>query len=104
MWNWLALLGTPTLSLTVLSVAFALVTPSCARQSMAWLHVLHAAGVGLGLCFTAAAWLQRGHASSTNAANRQRFVHRMAAPLGFLFTMVMLAQWVATWILSPCFT
>ena len=104
MWNWLALFGTPLLSLAVLGLAFSGVSASCARQDTAWLHALHAAGVLLGIGLAAAAWRARA-ARRTEAADalaRRGFVHAMAAPVAGLFTLVMLAEWFAVWVLSPC--
>jgi hypothetical protein len=102
MWNWLALLATPLLSLTVLGLGFALVTPSCAHQTLAWLHAVHAAGVLLGLCFSAGALWQRGRGREGDREARRHFVHAMAVPVGLLFTLVMAAQWLVAWMLSPC--
>jgi uncharacterized membrane protein len=102
MWNWLALLATPVVSLTVLGLGFALVTPSCAHQTLVWLHAVHATGVLLGLCFSAGALWQRGSAREGERAARRHFVHAMAVPVALLFTLVMAAQWFVAWVLSPC--
>ena len=106
MWNWLALLGTPVVSLTVLALGFALVTPSCAHQTLAWVHSVHAVGVVLGLVFSVGAARQRATSrdrlAPADMQARRHFVHAMALPVGLLFTLVMVAEWFVAWVLSPC--
>ena len=53
---WPALLLAPLLALGHLSLAYALVTPSCARQDSAGLHGLAAASLVLALAMTLLAW------------------------------------------------
>ena len=106
MWNWLALVGTPLVSLAVLATGFASVSPSCAHQSTAWLHALHGAGVLVGLGLSVGAWRARGRnlGRGADAQARRDFVNAMALPVGLLFTLVMLAEWFTAWVLSPCAT
>jgi hypothetical protein len=110
-WTWLALIGTPLVSLANLGMAHALTTPSCAHQTEVWLHLLHAASIGLclGLClvFVLMAWRHRAPSAgqrddAADLATRQRFVSSISVPTGVLFTLVTLMQWVSVWVLSPC--
>jgi hypothetical protein len=105
--NWPALLVAPSLALGHLSVVYALVTPSCTRQTTAVLHGAAAATLLLCVLLTWPAFAnwRRGsaHASSDDAAARRRFVALVAWLAGALSCVVVLAQWLPMWILSPCF-
>ena len=109
MWTWLALLGTPSIALLNLGVVFALASPSCALQTTAWLHGVHAVSTAASAVATAMAWRdwrRHGAAGTEDAAadtaTRQRFTASLAAWVGLLFTLVTLAQWFVAAVLSPC--
>jgi hypothetical protein len=110
--NWPALLVAPTLALTNLSVTYALVTPSCARQDMTAPQVVSA------LLLLACAWMswqawgnwrrgavERGAAgagASDSAPERRSFVALVATMVGALSCLAVIAQWFPQWVLSPC--
>jgi hypothetical protein len=111
MGNWPALLVAPSLALTNLSVTYALVTPSCARQSMLAPNLVSA------LFLLACAWMSWGawrnwragkaaqgpDAGDTDAAlDRRPFLALVATMVGTLSCLVVLAQWFPQWVLSPC--
>ena len=105
MWTWLALIGTPLLCLTNLSLAYALVGPSCEQQTLAWLHAVHGACTVLAAACALLAWRAGWRAAPGEpeaAAGRRRLLHAMAGPMGALFTLVLLAQWLFVWVISPC--
>jgi hypothetical protein len=106
--NWPALLLAPSLALTDAAVAYALVTPSCSRQDTAWLHALFACSLlaCLVLAWPAARnWLQwRAVGAPPRAAteSRRKFVAQVATMAALLSALVMLAEWLPLWMLSPC--
>jgi hypothetical protein len=108
MWTWLALLGTPLLSLSNLAISHALATPSCAHQAERWLHGANALHVALCVLLLVMAWRDTGawpafhRDDAADPATRRRFVSSMALPCALLFTAVTLAQWLAVWVMSPC--
>jgi hypothetical protein len=112
--NWPALLVAPTLALTNLAVTYALVTPSCSRQDMTAPNVVSA------LLLLACAWMSwqalgnwrngdpaaqlsgEDTAASDAAPERRPFVALVAAMVGALSCLVVIAQWFPQWVLSPC--
>jgi hypothetical protein len=112
---WPALLVTPLLALGHLSLAYALVTPSCARQDHATLHALTAASLLVSLLMTLPAWriwrrLTRSqdarsgatHSDAGDAESRQPFLALVATLVGALSTLVIAAMWLPVWVLPPC--
>jgi hypothetical protein len=112
---WPALLLAPLLALGHLSLAFAMVTPTCARQGGAGLHGLSALSLLAALAMTLLAWrawrrLGRpeplAHAvtasDSGERADRPRFVALVAVLTGALSALVILALWLPLWVLPAC--
>jgi hypothetical protein len=122
MGNWPALLLAPSLALTNLSVTYALVTPSCSRQSMLAPNLVSAVFLLACLWMSWGAWrnwragyqtehaqqaMFRGEhaaaAGETDAApDRSPFLALVATMVGALSSLVVLAQWFPQWVLSPC--
>jgi len=109
---WPALLVAPSLALTHLSVAYALVTPSCANQHSGWLHLSSAVFLALAIVLTVMAFVEarrRGRRSvpeatmdSDLAEVRPWFIASVAALVGMLSSLVILGIWIPQWLLSPC--
>jgi hypothetical protein len=111
MGNWPALLVAPSLALTNLTVTYALVTPSCARQSMLAENLVSAAFLLACLWMSWGAWrnwrsgrrITGPSAGDTDAAaDRPPFMALVALMVGALSCLVVLAQWFPQWVLSPC--
>jgi divalent metal cation (Fe/Co/Zn/Cd) transporter len=109
MGNWPALLVAPSLALTNLSVTYALVTPSCSRQSMLAPNLVSAAALVACVWMSWGAWRNwragqhAAAAGETDAApDRSPFLALVAAMVGALSSLVVLAQWFPQWVLSPC--
>lgn len=105
--NWLALLGTPSLALTVLTINYAAVTPACEQQANMKLHLVAAAGLLLSLLLSWLAWRnlrQVGERpdNSRRTADRKRLIAKVAVMVGLLSSLVIVAQWLPIWLLSPC--
>ena len=112
MGNWPALLAAPAVALADQSVIYALVTPSCAHQSMLAPNLVSAAALAACVWMSRGAWrnwraarAERGPAAgATDAApDRRAFLAPMACAVGALSCLVVLAMWVPQWVLSPCF-
>ena len=106
--NWLALLLAPMLALTALGINYALVTPACEQQAnVAWLHGVFAASLLLSVLFTALAgrnWQRsKVHQAESRTRDRKRFVALVAILAGALSSLVLVAQWLPLWLLSPCY-
>lgn len=108
-WTWLALVITPILALTNLTIAYALVTPACEDQSSLMLHAVAIGSLALSLLLTFMAWQQWQKYSilpthpEDDADVRKSFLPAVASMAGLLSTLVIAAQWLPQWILSPCF-
>ena len=92
---WPALILAPLFALAAQIIAYALVTPAC-EHGKAW--VLHATFfVFFALCVatTLSAW-------ATLRAARREFLPLASMWSGMFFSAVVLAQWVAMFIVSPC--
>jgi hypothetical protein len=109
--NWPALLVAPSLALTNLSVTYALVTPSCTRQSMLAPNLVSAVFLLACIWMSWCAWrnwradrpAEGPSAGDSDAAPaRPSFVALVATMVGALSSLVVLAQWFPQWVLSPC--
>jgi len=112
---WPALLVSPLLALGHLSLAYSLVTPSCARQDYSSLHALTVASLLLSLLMTLPAWFtwrrltrrtdprsRTAHSDAGHAESRQPFLALVATCVGALSTLVIAAMWLPLWVLPPC--
>jgi hypothetical protein len=106
--NWPALLLAPMLAFTNAAVAYALVTPSCSRQDPTWLHALSVFSLLACLVLTwpaARNWLggrAAGASSAAAAESRAKFLAQVATMAGLLSALVVLAEWLPLFLLSPC--
>jgi len=106
--NWLALLLTPSLALTTLAINYASVTQACEQQGGSELHIVAAVSLTLSLILTLRAWrnarLASNHGLTPDEPPRSRpyFVAKVAALVGLLSSLVIIAQWLPIWVLSPC--
>jgi hypothetical protein len=99
MLSWPALLLAPLVVLGQLSLAYSLVTPSCAGQDRSALHAVAALSLLLVLAMTALAWRGWRYA----AGERARFVALVSVIVGALSALVCVALWLPIWLLSPCY-
>lgn len=109
---WLALLVAPSLALACQSVLFAMVTPSCAKQSSTGLHLVAAGALALAGVFTILAQHERlrraastgrtEDSDSSDPSTARRFLATMATAVGLLSCLAIAAMWITVWVLSPC--
>jgi hypothetical protein len=106
--NWPAMLGAPAVALADASIAYALVMPSCSRQNAIALHGVALASLVLCILLTwpaALNWRREaaaGRARNDAAGARALMLAQVATMAGLLSTLVVLAEWLPQWILSPC--
>jgi uncharacterized membrane protein YkvI len=92
---WPALILAPLFALAAQTIAYALVTPAC-QYTKPWpIHATFFVFFVLCLATTLGAWL------SLRTAQRA-FIPLAALWSGAFFSAVVLMQWVALFILSPC--
>src|SRR4029453_10100693 len=113
---WPALLLAPLVALLDQSVAYALVTPSCAGQSTVALHLVAGLSAALVAVMTLGAWRTWRRITSeldvmgtgpppsdaTDGRARGSFVAHVATLVGLLSLLVVLAMWLPIGVLSPC--
>jgi len=112
---WPALLLAPLLALGDVSLVYALVSPSCARQDSTALHSVAAVSLVLALAMTAMAWRHWRAAAPTSggvtaatysdgsvAEARRSFVALVATLAGALSSLVIVAVWLPVWVLPAC--
>jgi hypothetical protein len=106
--NWPALLVAPLIAFTNGAIAYALVSPSCSHQEVVNLHLLSIASLLACFVVTVPAALnwQRARALAGRAESpaqaRHRFLSQVGTLTALLSTLVVLAEWLPVWIVSPC--
>ena len=93
--TWPALILSPLFALASVSFGYALVQPACDRSTSWMLHAAIAVLFLLSLASTVLAWL------SLQAARRE-FLPLVSTWSGAFFSALILVQWLALFIVSPC--
>jgi hypothetical protein len=105
---WTGLLAGPIAWLLALEIAYVLVEASCRGTPAVGLH---AASVSMlvaalaGGLLAGSAWIRAGAEWDDDAAepeSRRRFLAIGGMFTSALFSLAILGQWIATWIVSPC--
>jgi hypothetical protein len=106
---WPAFLA-PLIALLDQAVAYSMVQWACATQRPEVIHWVHFIFFALAVTVTLPAWADaRGYRAVPEAnddgpaGGRPRLMSVMAALLGALSSLVILAMWAPAWFLSPCF-
>ena len=107
-WLWFGILAGPLAFLLNLQLSYMLVQPVCVAAHHL---VLHLVPVG-ALLLTASggvsawwSWQRTGHAESSKAGGvlpRSRFMAGVGLLISVLFLVVIAAQWLPNFILTPC--
>ena len=106
--QWTGLLLAPAGFFAHLQGAYVLVPRACRYHADVWLHVVGIASVVLAAIGTWVAWhvwTTTGRHASTEPGNqpsRARFLGISGVGMGGLLTLLLLAQWVAAFFISPC--
>ena len=106
--QWVGLLFAPAVFFLHLQFAYAIVEWSCRHDNSFWIHASGVASVVLAALGTLVAWRVwrreggddpgEGHGISPRA----RFLGVAGLGLGALLTLILVAQWVAAFVVSPC--
>ena len=107
-WLWFGILAGPLAFLLSLQISYMLVQPVCVTT---YHLILHLVPVG-ALLLTASggvsawwSWQRTGHAASSKAEvvlPRSRFMASVGLLISVLFLVVIVAQWLPNFILTPC--
>lgn len=98
----------PLAALGDLQIAYMLVSPMCEAGTTLPLHLVHAVmlliALGGVLCgWSAWRWAGGGRPhSDAGRAARTRFLGLLGVMMSGLFALVVVAQWVGDFVLSPC--
>jgi hypothetical protein len=93
--TWPALILAPLFALASVGVGYALVTPACQRSSVWMLHAAIALFFVLSVASALGAWFSLRSA-------RRAFLPLVSTWSGAFFSLVILAQWIAMFIVPPC--
>jgi hypothetical protein len=102
------LLLAPVAFLANLEIAYALVHPACRLGNRLPLHAVHAGAVVFALAGLLTAWrIWRAEgvewpAYAGGPLARTRFLAGLGVATSALFLLVLVAQWIPSFVLSPC--
>jgi hypothetical protein len=105
---WIGLLVPPTAFLINLEVAYALVPTACGTRSVLLVHLVHLASLALAVYGGVVAWRTWRRSGATwpggngGRISRTQFMAGIGALTGLMFAVVIVAQWIPSFILDPC--
>ena len=106
--QWVGMLLAPAVFFTHLQGAYVLVPRACRYHADVWLHVVGVASVVVAAFGTLTAWRvwsDAGRHQTTETGGpvpRARFLGLSGLGVSALLTLILLAQWVAVFFISPC--
>ena len=106
--QWIGLLFAPAVFFAHLQVAYVMVSWACLHEGEVWIHVLGALSVVLAAAGMWAAWRVWGEAGrgapgeGGGAVPRARFMAVCGLLVSAAFVLILAAQWVAAFFISPC--
>jgi hypothetical protein len=105
---WTGLLLAPIAFLLNLEVAYAMVRPACTSGSRLPVHVVHAVCLvlaALGAVTALRRWRLTGETwpgGEGGRLSRSRFMSGVGLLLSLFIVLVIVAQWIPSFVLSPC--
>ena len=105
---WAPIIGPMVATLVLLEAVYALVGPSCRRETSLFLHAVSATMLVATILLTLVAlrlWRERGRDWETHAGGidtRTRFMAVMGLMSGVSSALIVIAQWLAVFFHDPC--
>jgi O-antigen/teichoic acid export membrane protein len=105
---WAGLLLAPVAFFVNLELGYLLVRPSCSRDHALPIHAVHTVSLVLalfGLSIAWRSWQSEGTRWSDDEGGpvaRTRFMAGLGVTLSALLVLTLVAQWIPTFVLSPC--
>jgi nicotinamide riboside transporter PnuC len=105
---WFAVLAGPLAWMLGLNAAYSLVRVACAKNSMLYLHAVSVLTLLLALAGGLVAWREWQRAGREwpgeegGTLPRSRFMVALGLLASGLFSLVIVAQWIASFFLNPC--
>jgi hypothetical protein len=107
--QWAGLLLAPAAFFVHLQVAYAMVSWACVHRGDVWLHVANATSVLLatvGAVVARRVWNRTGRepgdGDESRPLSRARFLAIVGLASSSVFVLLLLAQWAAQLVISPC--
>jgi hypothetical protein len=106
--QWVGLFLAPAAFFVHLQIAYVLVPWACVTRGQVWVHVSGLVAIALALLSAWAGWLAHGRSENeqTNDAGgpvpRTRFMGTVGLCTSAVFALLLIAQWAAGFIISPC--
>jgi hypothetical protein len=105
---WIGLLLAPTAFLINLEVAYALVPAACSSRNQLPVHLVHLTCLLLAVIGLLTAWRSWNVAGATWPGDRgeplarSRFMAGLGLLSSVLFALIIVAQWIPSFVLDPC--
>jgi hypothetical protein len=106
--QWVGLLLAPAVFFAHLQITYVLVPWACVRGGEVWIHVSGVLSVVLALAGAVVgwrAWMRAGRevpGDGGGSLSRTRFVGATGLGLSAMLTLVLFAQWLTAFVISPC--
>jgi hypothetical protein len=106
--QWVGFFLAPAAFFTHLQIGYVLVPWACTTHGEIWLHVVGVLSVVLAAVGVAAGWLAHARADNDQpnegggSVPRTRFVGVIGICMSGIFTLILFAQWIAAFFISPC--
>jgi hypothetical protein len=105
---WVGLLLAPAAFLLNLELAYAVVPTACSAHNRLLVHLVHLACLILAVAGLLVAWSSWRSTGETwpgeqgDRLARSRFMSGLGLLLSALFVLVIMAQWIPSFVLNPC--
>lgn len=106
--QWVGLFLAPAAFFAHLQIAYVLVPWACVAHGQIWVHISGLVAIALALGGAWAGWLVHGRAGNAQendgagSVPRTRFLGTVGLCTSGLFALLLVAQWAAGFVISPC--
>ena len=105
---WIGVLVPPAAFLFNLELAYALVPTACSARTVVLVHLVHLVSLAFTIFATVVAlraWRRSGASwpgGEGGRVSRTQFMSGMGILMGVMFALVIMAQWIPSFVLDPC--